>query len=80
VPSVTVRLWSGPDRLGVQIEDYGIGFDPQATPAASSGLAGMRERASALGGQLTIDSAPGSGTRIMVEWPLSSTGKETTWP
>jgi PAS domain S-box-containing protein len=80
VPSVTVRLWSGPDRLGVQIEDYGIGFDPQATPAASSGLAGMRERASALGGQLTIDSAPGSGTRIMVEWPLNSTGKETTWP
>jgi PAS domain S-box-containing protein len=79
VSSVMVRLWSDPNRLGVQIEDSGIGFDPQATSATSSGLAGMHERASALGGHLTIDSAPGSGTRILVEWPLSSTGKEATW-
>jgi PAS domain S-box-containing protein len=80
VPSAIVRLWADPNRLGVQIEDSGIGFDPQATPAASSGLPGMRERASALGGQLTIDSAPGSGTRILAEWPLNPKGKETTWP
>ena len=80
VPRAMVRLWSDSDRLGVQIEDYGIGFDPQTASAASSGLAGMRERASALKGHLTIDSAPGSGTRIMVEWPLSQKGRETPWP
>jgi PAS domain S-box-containing protein len=80
VPRVTVRLWSDPNRLGAQIEDEGIGFDPQTASAASSGLTGMRERASALDGHLTIDSAPGSGTRILVEWPLSSKRKETPWP
>ena len=80
VPSVTVRLWSDPNRLGVQIEDYGIGFDPQIASAATSGLSGMHERASALGGHLNIDSAPGAGTRILVEWPLSPKGRETTWP
>jgi PAS domain S-box-containing protein len=80
VPSAMVRLWSDPNRLGVQIEDYGIGFDPQTASAASSGLAGMRERVSALKGHLTIDSAPGSGTRITVEWPLGPKGGETPWP
>ena len=80
VPSAMVRLWSDPNRLGVQIEDYGIGFDPQTASAASSGLAGMRERASALKGHLSIESAPGSGTRIMVEWPLGPKGGETPWP
>jgi PAS domain S-box-containing protein len=79
VPSVMVRLWSDPNRLGVQIEDSGIGFDPQAASAASSGLSGMHERASTLGGRLTIDSAPGLGTRIMVEWPLCPKERETTW-
>jgi signal transduction histidine kinase len=73
VSSVRVRIWSGQDTLGVQIEDHGRGFDPQAPPAPSSGIAGMRERALALGGQLTIESTPGSGTRVMAEWPLSST-------
>ncbi|MGH8067838.1 MAG: PAS domain S-box protein [Candidatus Entotheonellia bacterium] len=80
VPGAMVRLWSDPNRLGVQIEDYGIGFDPQTASAASSGLAGMRERASALKGHLTIESAPGSGTRILAEWPLSPKGGETPWP
>jgi PAS domain S-box-containing protein len=80
VSSVMVRLWSDPNRLGVQVEDYGIGFDPQTASAASSGLAGMRERASALKGHLTIESAPGSGTRIVVEWPLGPKGGETPWP
>jgi glucose-6-phosphate-specific signal transduction histidine kinase len=37
------------------------------------GLAGMRERARALGGQLTIDSTPGVGTCILAELPLRST-------
>jgi signal transduction histidine kinase len=64
----------------VQIEDDGIGFDPQTASAASSGLAGMRERASALKGHLTIESAPGSGTRILAEWPLGPQGGETPWP
>ncbi len=72
VSEVTVRLWASQDTLGVQIEDQGAGFDPEAALAsgATSGLAGMRERPVLLGGQLTVESAPGAGTRVTAELPL----------
>ena len=75
-PMVTVRLWGEPDRLLVQIEDDGIGFDVQAALAArrSTGLESMRERAELLGGVLTLDSAPGHGTIIIVDLPLEPAG------
>ena len=41
----------------------------------SSGLAGMRERASLLGGDLSIDSALGSGVRVTAELPLVAEGE-----
>lgn len=72
VAEVTVLLWATLDRLWVQIEDQGVGFDPDCVIATghSSGLTGMRERALLLGGQLTIESAPGGGARITAELPL----------
>jgi signal transduction histidine kinase len=72
VDQVTVRLWADQDMLGMQIEDQGTGFDPEAALAASdtTGLAGMRERAMLLGGQLTLESAPGAGTHVTAELPL----------
>jgi signal transduction histidine kinase len=36
----------------------------------SSGLAGMRERSGLLGGRMTIESAPGTGTCVAAEFPL----------
>jgi PAS domain S-box-containing protein len=73
VSQVGVRLWSDQDTLGVQIEDQGTGFDPEAalTAEATTGLAGMRERAVLLGGQLTVESAPGVGTCVTAELPLA---------
>ena len=67
-----MRLWAKQDTLGVQIEDQGIGFDPEAALAigVTSGLAGMRERAILLGGKLTIESATGTGTRVTAGFPL----------
>jgi len=72
VSQVMVRLWTDQDTLGVQIEDQGTGFDAEATLAAgaTTGLAGMRERAVLLGGRLTVESAPGAGTRVTAELPL----------
>ena len=55
-----------PDR---QCDD-GAGFTPR--PAAGLGLASMRQRAAWLGGRLLLDSAPGRGTRLLVEIPLSA--------
>ncbi len=74
VSEVTVRLWTAQDMLGVQIEDRGIGFDPEAALAAGDtiGLSGMRERAVLLGGQLTVESVPAAGTCVTAELPLDN--------
>jgi signal transduction histidine kinase len=72
VSEVLVQLWANPDMINIQVEDRGVGFDPQTILAAgaSSGLSGMRERADLLGGRLTLESMPGSGARLVAELPL----------
>jgi len=57
-----VRLAAADGQLKVEILDRGRGFDFKRT--RSSGLRGLRDRVEALGGSLTIDSAPGAGTRL----------------
>lgn len=66
---VDVLLENRGERVMVLVEDNGVGFEPQRVPRDRDhiGLLGMRERAEALGGTLTIESAPGSGTTIVVE-------------
>ena len=52
------------------VEDDGVGFEPEQRVAQEHiGLLGMRERAEALGGTLTIESSAGAGTTIVVEVP-----------
>lgn len=56
------------ERVMVMVEDDGAGFDPlQVQRHDHFGLLGMKERAEALGGQLTLESSPGAGTTIVVE-------------
>lgn len=66
-----VRIWSTKNTLTLEIEDHGKGFDPEIefATAQTSGLTGMRERASLLGGRFEIESAPG-GTRLSASWDL----------
>jgi signal transduction histidine kinase len=53
------------------VADEGAGFDPSLLDEEpSTGLTGMQERAELLGGELTIDSAPGAGTRLLARLPL----------
>jgi len=53
------------------VQDDGAGFDPGAPRRPQSlGLAGLRERAQLLRGQVRIDSAPGRGTRVEARVPL----------
>jgi len=61
------------ERIILIIEDDGPGFE-QTTPKPPSpngrksfGLLGMRERASKIGGSLTVESKPGEGTRITLD-------------
>jgi signal transduction histidine kinase len=60
---VVVRLRLDGDDLVFTIRDDGQGFD-QATTKLGSGLQNMADRLEALGGDLSISSAPGRGTTI----------------
>ena len=56
------------ERVTLVVEDDGVGFEPSRMGRGDHiGLIGMRERAEALGGTLTIESAPGEGTTVVVE-------------
>lgn len=58
------------DRVLVMVEDDGVGFEAgRVLRGDHFGLLGMRERAEALGGTLTVESTPGSGTTVVVEVP-----------
>ncbi|MFI6824303.1 sensor histidine kinase [Micromonospora sp. NPDC050187] len=54
----------------VEVVDDGPGFDPARVPAHRYGLReSIRGRMVAVGGRAVVDSAPGRGTRIRLEWP-----------
>lgn len=78
VRAVTVRLWGSHENLGVQVEDQGVGFDPNGKPVdkTSSGLTGIRERVRLLGGSLTLTAAPGAGTELTAFLPLGESSGE----
>jgi len=59
----TVRLSNGNGELRFEVTDDGRGFDSAST-GYGTGLQGMADRLAAVGGELTVRSAPGSGTTI----------------
>jgi signal transduction histidine kinase len=63
------------DGVGIKIIDDGQGFDPRINlpgQRISWGLKNMEERASLLGGKLTIKSHPGAGTSVVAYIPYSA--------
>ena len=75
---VQIRLWvdDPPDPvLYLSVRDDGVGAPARSLDDARSyGVMGMRERAGHFGGRLTIDSAPGQGTRVRLVMPLNAQG------
>jgi len=63
-----VTLRCQPDRLELRVSDDGRGFDPAHIPGDHLGVSIMRERAQAIGASLSIDSAPGEGTEVVMVW------------
>ncbi|CAL9285802.1 MULTISPECIES: GAF domain-containing sensor histidine kinase [unclassified Streptomyces] len=68
---VAVRLARHGQGARLTVTDDGKGFDPRAVRRAGRhlGLVSMRDRASGVGGALTVHSAPGEGTTIEMEVP-----------
>jgi signal transduction histidine kinase len=71
---VKVELRRRDGKVVAQIVDDGVGFNTGARTRSEFprfGLATMRERAETVGGTLSVDSAPGSGTTVLFEMPLA---------
>jgi signal transduction histidine kinase len=67
---VGIEIEQSASELQLTVTDNGIGFDEASIHREGSfGLAGMRERALMLGGQLAIGSSPGGGGRVSVRLP-----------
>lgn len=63
--AASVVLSRTADRWSLVVEDDGVGFDPVAlAPDKGLGLACMRARLVALGGDLDVESSPGGGTSV----------------
>jgi signal transduction histidine kinase len=74
---VNVMVTRDEGLLRVAIEDDGVGISSTTNPQRRSyGLAGMRERISALGGTLSVSSRKGHGTKITASVPVAETGEE----
>jgi hypothetical protein len=71
--AVTLDFGAGDaPALRVAVADDGRGFDPAAPRPGRFGLVGMRERAARVGAALTLVTAPGEGTEVVVVWPSES--------
>jgi signal transduction histidine kinase len=66
--SVSVELTEAGETVTLSVTDDGQGFDTSEI-STGFGLVGMRERAVLVGGTLSIESAPGSGTTVHAEIP-----------
>jgi signal transduction histidine kinase len=67
--AVRIRVEQERDRLLLDIQDNGQGFDVRQTKGL--GLLGMHERVTHLGGTCQVHSQPGHGTTLSVELPVT---------
>jgi len=78
---ISIELAPSETGSTLVIADDGIGFDPTARVGAGHhGLANMRARAAAIGGSLEIRSAPGAGTKVVVDLPRRDPNPEHQEP
>ena len=61
--SAHIRLWQDARALHFEVSDDGSGFEPNGR-RTGAGLMNMRDRIGAVGGEITVDSGPGRGTKV----------------
>src|SRR5215813_7694073 len=72
--AATVLVSYGEQEVTVQVDDDGRRPEARQQPSAGNGIAGMRERAAALGGELYAGPRPGGGFRVRARFPLDGAG------
>ncbi len=76
---ITVRLSRTKDVIHLVIQDNGVGFDKNAVftgyeKRGSLGMVNLRERAEMVDGELSLETAPGEGTKVTVIIPIDAHG------
>ncbi len=71
-PKVLIGLTRDEGTVSLQVQDWGVGFKPDRVRHDCFGLKGICHRVALLGGVATIDSRPGKGTCITVEFSLAA--------
>ncbi len=76
--NIGLRLQFEGSIFGMEIRDDGRGFagTPPDGSSGHFGMTGMRERAAAIGGELTVESTPGEGTRVRLTVPAPAATTE----
>ena len=74
---VEITLQIGPEEVLLRVGDNGRGIsEEERTDRRSLGLVGLRERAIACGGELSIEGRPGAGTVVSARIPTRATASE----
>jgi signal transduction histidine kinase len=66
---VSISVVRKDGSISAVVEDDGRGFDVEGARDDALGLLGMRERVGLVGGRISIESTPGVGTTLAVEFP-----------
>ena len=69
-----IRLWEEPHALRFEVNDDGAGFESNGQNTGA-GLTNMHDRLGAVGGSITVESAPGYGTKLSGTLPLGASPK-----
>jgi signal transduction histidine kinase len=72
---VEVLLTGEDGKVSLEVKDNGVGFEiSEGKRSGGLGLASMRERIEQIGGTFSIESSPGSGTRVQAVVPIDGGG------
>ena len=67
---IFLQLFYRDNKMIIQIEDNGIGFDKDKVKRDSLGMNTLKDRVALLRGEIEIDTAPQKGTNIFIELAL----------
>jgi PAS domain S-box-containing protein len=79
-PRIRVKLLQRGEVVYLEVQDWGVGFDPAVIPEGHFGLEGIRERVRLLGGEFQLDSTSCEGTVVRVTIPLPSPARNERPP
>ena len=81
-PRATVSLRQEERLFQIDVEDEGVGFDPNDIGSSSGpggfGLFSVREQIGRLGGNMEVTSAPRQGTRVRIRVPVERTADDAS--